>query len=381
MIKGFDAAHDLSRFASCLVNEGFNFVCRYYNINNPAKNLTFAEANYLTSAGLRIVTVWENGFPTISSYFSHQKGIADGTAAYEYASNVIKQPSGTPIYFAVDYDASQTDINDRILSYFEGIIEGFGHLSSTQRDPVYLIGVYGSGLVCKSLLAANKVTYTWLAQSQGWRGYKTFTQYNIKQLKQTVECSSAGSIQGDPDESPNDNEGSFQITHLTDFIVRNKLLNAVEDEESLTRENFRRLTLAEMQAKIKNNNNSPFSDGLVLAICWLESSFKPEAKNPSSTATGLMMMTKPAIDTTNANIPAGIHFAHSEMTDPDKAIAAGTWYLNVIFKHEGTGDKAKTLKRFGDGTDSYATKIITCESCLQSVVVGNEQSCLDAIHT
>jgi hypothetical protein len=78
--------------------------------------------------------------------------------------------------------------------------------------------VYGSGLVCKTLLAANKVTYTWLAQSTGWAGYNSFTQYNIKQFNATVMCIDAGSIHGDTDESPNDNEGSFQVSHLATVL-------------------------------------------------------------------------------------------------------------------------------------------------------------------
>jgi hypothetical protein len=208
MNKGFDANSDLSPFANCLLEEGYNFVCRYYNINNPAKNLTYAEANYLSGAGLNIVTIWENGFPTSSSYFSYSKGAFDGTAAYEYASGTIHQPQLTPIYFAIDYDASEEDVDGVISEYFKGIIDSFKQISN--NNPMYFIGVYGSGFVCKSMMDASLAAYSWLAQSTGWRGSKTYKDYNIKQLAEKSECPESGVVTGDPNESPNENEGSFK---------------------------------------------------------------------------------------------------------------------------------------------------------------------------
>jgi hypothetical protein len=209
MNKGFDANRDLTQFGTCLINEGIHFVGRYYNKNNSGKNLTCAEATHLSSIGLSIVAIWENGFPTCSSYFSYQKGLSDGEAAYNYASNTINQPTLTPIYFAVDYDASLADITKPIDEYFQGIYESFNQIG--KGNPRYLIGVYGSGMVCKSLLKKNKVTHSWLAQSSGWRGYKSFTNYNIKQLKERSEAEASDSIAGDLNESPNNNEGSFRI--------------------------------------------------------------------------------------------------------------------------------------------------------------------------
>ena len=94
-----------------------------------------------------------------------------------------------------------------------------------------------------------------------------------------------------------------------------------------------------------------------------------------------MMMTKDAIDTVNDNTPAGVHFTHEDMTDADKCIAAGTWYLKIIYDHGGSNDKKKTLKLYGDGTDSYVEKIITCEACMLSTVILDQQTCLNQIHT
>ena len=213
MKYGFDANRDLSHFAKCLVSKGYSFVCRYYNVNNLSKNLSYPEANFLSAAGLSIVVVWENGFPTGSSYFSYNKGVVDATAAYEYASQTIKQPDFTPIYFAVDYDASESEVDGVISDYFKGVV-------SVISGSNYLVGVYGSGLVCEKIKAAGYAGYTWLAQSTGWRGSQTYKDYNLRQRAQKTECIEAGSLNGDPNDSPADNEGSFKINDLIGLLNR-----------------------------------------------------------------------------------------------------------------------------------------------------------------
>ena len=177
MKQGFDASQDLTQFAAGLVSAGYSFVGRYYNINNPSKNLTLAEAKALSAAGIAIIAVWENGYPTEASYFSHDVGVYDGTSAYYYAHKTIGQPSGNPIYFAVDYDASTADLASGIIPYFQGIADGFNAISS--NSPVYPVGIYGSGLVCQALLGQNLATYAWLAQSSGWQDSSSFTGCRI----------------------------------------------------------------------------------------------------------------------------------------------------------------------------------------------------------
>lgn len=134
----------------------------------------------MTDAGLSIVALWENGFPTTSDYFSYTRGVHDGVAAYHIALTEIRQPAGTPIYFTVDYDAAPADITGGISDYFHGVRDGFHTIG--RGAPVYAIGVYGSGCVCAWLLDhAPSVTYAWLSLSAGWSGYDSFTRWNIKQ--------------------------------------------------------------------------------------------------------------------------------------------------------------------------------------------------------
>ena len=211
MKNGFDSNVDLTRFGAALKNSNYSFVGRYYNQNNPSKNLTLSEAHFLSNLGLSIVAVWENGFPTSAAYFSHAKGVADGTAAYAYANHQITQPPNTPIYFAVDYDASAADVNGPVMQYFQGIRDGFNAIS--QNNPVYQIGGYGSGLVCSTLQNNNLVQFTWLAQSMGWAESRTYKNYNLVQALEIRACPEiGGGVNGDPNTSPNGQEGAFQVT-------------------------------------------------------------------------------------------------------------------------------------------------------------------------
>ena len=207
--KGFDANFSLAPIAACLVREGYTFVVRYYNVNTPSKNLTPVEARDLVRAGLRLVAVWENGYPNHAGYFNHATGVHDGAVAYHYGSQTIGQPFDCPIYFAADYDASEADIDGPVTAYFRGIADVFALISSrTPGQPVYRVGVYGSGLTCSKLLAAGLVTYTWLSQSTGFRGSRTFHDYNLKQLAEKIVCEK----KGDPDETnPPRDPGTFVV--------------------------------------------------------------------------------------------------------------------------------------------------------------------------
>ncbi|MFD0696914.1 DUF1906 domain-containing protein [Paenibacillus sp. GCM10027628] len=205
MAKGVDTPTNCTSLAAAIKESGYDFVCRYYNRNNPGKNLTRAEANALTQAGLYIVAVWENGFPTSAGYFSYTSGNRDGKDAFVYARDTIGQPFGTPIYFAVDYDAALADIQGGIREYIRGVIDSFKSLS--EDDYSYEVGVYGSGLTCQSLMQAfPEVTYAWLSESIGWSGYHSFDTWNIKQL-------SGSAIAGTPVDTnvTTGNGGGFQV--------------------------------------------------------------------------------------------------------------------------------------------------------------------------
>ncbi|MFZ6750090.1 transglycosylase SLT domain-containing protein [Undibacterium sp. Ren11W] len=127
-----------------------------------------------------------------------------------------------------------------------------------------------------------------------------------------------------------------------------------------------------------NNNCTAVSTELLTALIWKESGFKPAAINSGSSATGLMQVTKDAVDDVNANTPSGTHFSHSDMTDAEKNIQCGSYYLGLRIKRAGNVVK-QGLEDYGTGA-GYATNILACEKCLKGNPA-NPQLCLNAIHT
>jgi hypothetical protein len=200
--KGLDANQDLSAHAACLAKAGFGFACRY--IKRLPSALTHAEAVALSAAGLSVVSVVEIGSPTSVAHFSQARGLEDGAFAYAYARDHLKQPTSAPIYFAADFDATPADIQGPINAYFMGVTAAFE--KNGFGSPAYPIGVYGSGATCAWLLKNTAVTYAWLAMSRGWRGSKTFSGWNIRQLVGETVCG----VSVDTDESRG-HGGGFQV--------------------------------------------------------------------------------------------------------------------------------------------------------------------------
>lgn len=122
--------------------------------------------------------VYEDG-PTTSDYFSFGRGQADGTRAAQQAS-LIGAPAGIVLYFAVDYDASMSDISGVVTQYFNGIVDALKS-SEAANGTSYTAGVYGSGATCNVITAAGLAKCGWLAQSRGWSGHDTYSGWSIRQ--------------------------------------------------------------------------------------------------------------------------------------------------------------------------------------------------------
>jgi hypothetical protein len=183
----------------CFKQGGYRFVGRYYfNLTKTIKEkFTRDEALRICAAGMQLVAVYENASNQYS-YFTAAKGASDAAGALQQAAD-LGQPEGSVIYFTVDYDASEDEIDANITDYFKAVNEGI--------DGRYEIGVYGSGLTCTKMLDAELATYAWLSCSSGWNGSKTFTRWNIKQAVETQICG----LDCDPDQSIDGDFGAFVV--------------------------------------------------------------------------------------------------------------------------------------------------------------------------
>jgi hypothetical protein len=180
MARGIDYSFDRPSPVS-LKSAGYAFVCRYLSVSGSAKNLTKAEAKKLTAAGLKIVCVWEH-----YGDWAHdlKGGRASGVSQAKTAAGEFKAcggPSGKPIYFAVDFDASAEQLVT-VGHYFQGVAAEIG---------LKRVGAYGGYATIKHLFDAGLITYGW--QTLAWSGGKWDARAQLRQVavEQTIHGAAA----------------------------------------------------------------------------------------------------------------------------------------------------------------------------------------------
>ncbi|MGI6642777.1 MAG: DUF1906 domain-containing protein [Bacillota bacterium] len=206
MALGLDTATPCSQSTiDAVVRAGYKFIVRYYCTGGLWKRLSSEEALRLSDPGLWVVSAFQNYNNSIGR-FSRSPGRANGRAAYEYARDVIGQPDDTPIYFAVDFDATDAEAKGAIRDYFVAVNDVFVELGGQ-----YDVGVYGSGAICQYMKHDVKLAqYSWLSMSTGWRGYRRYVSQNQWNLKQIKPISIAG-VEFDTDESSSLGGGGWRI--------------------------------------------------------------------------------------------------------------------------------------------------------------------------
>jgi hypothetical protein len=145
---------------------GYKGVLRYLAPLPNSKVLTADECKALHNAGLVIGLVWESSASRAND--GKAAGVQDAQAALAQA-NSLGVPSNIPIYFAIDWDATeaqQTNIN----AYFDGIHSVFGSRK---------VGAYGGYYVIKRLFDASKINYGW--QTYAWSGGQWDSRAQIRQ--------------------------------------------------------------------------------------------------------------------------------------------------------------------------------------------------------
>lgn len=155
-------------------------VGRYFREEtHPDWKITKAEAQELSKAQIRIFTVFEDYGQASKLKLTMEQGAKDATSAMRQAK-AIGQPERSAIYFAVEGLPSGYKKKDlpRIRDYFSGVTSVVGGK--------YAIGVYGDGIVCKTLLEEQICKFTWLAAaSHSFEGTKDFFasgQWSVAQL-------------------------------------------------------------------------------------------------------------------------------------------------------------------------------------------------------
>ncbi|WP_253298020.1 DUF1906 domain-containing protein [Paenibacillus sp. MSJ-34] len=169
-MKGIDCAIPVKAdTAKALAAAGMKFVCRYLVPERLAwKRLTRSEAEAISAVGMKVVSVFETTASRPAG--GAAAGKVDGVEAYKEAK-LIKQPPGTVIYFAVDYDAQPKDY-DNIESYLR---------AAAAEVHGYKVGVYGSYAVIEAMYKRKACTHFW--QTYAWSRGKQSAYANIYQYK------------------------------------------------------------------------------------------------------------------------------------------------------------------------------------------------------
>jgi hypothetical protein len=153
-----DTDTNCTKATSFLVQRGVEVVGRYYAASNGSKVIKKTEAQALSSKGIKIFAVYEDIGAASDFKLTAEQGGKDATTAKKQAG-VIDQPKGGVIYFAVEGlpQGYKTADLPGIRDYFAGVTKALG------KD--YSAGVYGDGIVCKTLLDEGICSHTWLAQA------------------------------------------------------------------------------------------------------------------------------------------------------------------------------------------------------------------------
>jgi len=161
--------------AQWLVQGGRTLIGRYLTNASGGtldKNIKDTELLTIFSNGLRVFPIFETS-GTSAAYFTRARGVSDAadacTAAAEYGLY-----DDTVIYFAVDYDATDTEIATNVIPYFQGLNEQIAkgpQGGGFARPAPYRVGVYGTRNVCNQLDRASLAVNSFVADmSTGFSG-------------------------------------------------------------------------------------------------------------------------------------------------------------------------------------------------------------------
>ncbi|MFB8772498.1 glycoside hydrolase domain-containing protein [Streptomyces broussonetiae] len=173
--------------AKWLYDNGYRVVGRY--IYDPPgstldKEIKPGELATIFGAGLKVFPIYQDNARQLSD-FTYSQGYQHGLNAHQLASGYGFN-RGTTIYFAVDYDATQDEIDGHpygIVTYFHGV-----QAALNSQGKKYNHGVYGSRNVCINVTEKTFARHSFVSgMSWGFSGNLGFPlpgNWSFNQIKE-----------------------------------------------------------------------------------------------------------------------------------------------------------------------------------------------------
>jgi peptidoglycan hydrolase-like protein with peptidoglycan-binding domain len=144
---------------SGLRSAGYTHFGRYLT-NTPDNQLDkciqSGELARVFAAGGRVFPLFQTGGGQLA-HFTYDRGAEVGEEAGS-AAWAYRIPANTIIYFSVDFDASESEVQNQVIPYFQALPERLGRMGRSYR-----IGVYAPRRVCHQLNAAGVVVSSFVS--------------------------------------------------------------------------------------------------------------------------------------------------------------------------------------------------------------------------
>lgn len=223
--------------AQDLYNDGFRYIGRYLTkvTGGLDKNLTKDEITTILSNGLNIFPIFQEDSSTVE-YFSYEQGLVDASKALNAAKS-LAIPYDTTIYFAVDCDMTDEQIDNYAMPHFLAIYTYF-----TEQNSPYKIGIYGSRNVCTRISNAGYAIYSFVSDmSSGYSGnlgYSIPLNWSFEQFNEVSAYPlSSGTIGLDYDIANETDTGitnlNFNSNYIPPYLPTTEEMNAATPIKNL----------------------------------------------------------------------------------------------------------------------------------------------------
>ena len=169
-----------------LKSNGYTVVGRY--LTGSSKGLKDDEPKRILDNGLSFFPIFQETLytDTVSKY-NYNLGVSDANKAVNRAME-LGIPSGTIIYFAIDFDPIDSEISSYVIPYFNGINSAIGQ---------YKAGIYGTRNACTKVMGAGYAETCFVSDMStgysGNMGFKIPNNWNLDQFHEYSVTTASGS--------------------------------------------------------------------------------------------------------------------------------------------------------------------------------------------